>query len=203
MFMLEVQWWTQRALWHLMFSGVFERYPDMNYVITETGTSWVPDTLDKLESFYHRMKYSRYGSESIFGGAAVAKMSLTPSEYFNRQCYIGASFLRPAETETARSIGVVRIMWGTDYPHIEGSYPHTREHLRLTFAQMTPEETTTILTDNAAKVYKFDLDALTPLAEQYCPTKEFVATPIDYSEIPERAKGCPGMNPLNQVQEVA
>ncbi len=203
MFMLEVQWWTQRALWHLMFSGVFERYPDLNYVITETGTSWVPDTLEKLDSFYHRMKYSRYGSESIFGGQAVANMSLTPSEYFNRQCYIGASFLRPAEAHIARSIGVDRIMWGSDYPHIEGSYPHTREHLRLTFAQMTPEETTTILTDNAAKVYKFDLDALAPLAEKYCPTKEFVATPIDYSEIPERAKGCPGMNPLNQVQEVA
>ena len=203
MFMLEVQWWTQRALWHLMFSGVFERYPDLNYVITETGTSWVPDTLGKLDSFYHRMKYSRYGSESIFGGQAVAKMSLTPAEYFNRQCYIGASFLRPAETEIVRSIGVDRIMWGSDYPHIEGSYPHTREHLRLTFAQMTPEETTTILTETAAKVYKFDLDALAPLAEKYCPTKEFVATPIDYSEIPERAKGCPGMNPLNQVQEVA
>ncbi len=203
MFMLEVQWWTQRALWHLMFSGVFERYPDLNYVITETGTSWVPDTLSKLDSFYHRMKHSRYGSESIFGGQAVAKMSLTPAEYFNRQCYIGASFLRPAETEIVRSIGVDRIMWGSDYPHIEGSYPHTREHLRLTFARMTPEETTAILTENAAKVYKFDLDALAPLAEKYCPTKEFVATPIDYSEIPERAKGCPGMNPLNQVQEVA
>ena len=203
MFMLEVQWWTQRALWHLMFSGVFERYPELNYVITETGTSWVPDTLSKLDSFYHRMKHSRYGSESIFGGQAVAKMSLTPAEYFNRQCYIGASFLRPAETEIVRSIGVDRIMWGSDYPHIEGSYPHTREHLRLTFARMTPEETTTILTENAAKVYKFDLDALAPLAKKYCPTKEFVATPIDYSEIPERAKGCPGMNPLNQAQEVA
>ena len=199
MFMLEVQWWTQRALWHLMFSGVFERYPDLNYVITETGTAWVPDTLEKLDSFHHRMKYSRYGSESIFGGQAVADMSLTPSEYFDRQCYIGASFLRPSEAGIARSIGVERIMWGSDYPHIEGSYPHTREHLRLTFAQMTPEETTAILTDNAAEVYKFDLDALAPLAERHCPTKEFVATPIDYSEIPERAKGCPGMNPLNSL----
>ena len=94
-------------------------------------------------------------------------------------------------------------MWGSDYPHIEGSYPHTHEHLRLTFAQMTREETTTMLTDNAAKIYKFDLEALAPLAEKYCPTKEFVETPIDYAEIPERAKGCPGMNPLNQVQEVA
>ena len=203
MFMLEVQWWTQRALWHLMFSGVFERHPELPYVITETGTAWVPDTLGKLDSFYHRMKYSKYGSESIFGGQAVAQMSLTPSEYFERQCYIGASFLRPAEADAVRELGVDRVMWGSDYPHIEGSYPHTHEHLRLTFSQMTREETTTMLTDNAARIYKFDLEALAPLAEQYCPTKEFVETPIHYSEIPERAKGCPGMNPLNQVQEVA
>jgi len=203
MFMLEVQWWTQRALWHLMFAGVFERHPDLNYVITETGTAWVPDTLAKLDSFYHRMKYSRYGSESIFGGQAVAKMSLTPSEYFQRQCYIGASFLRPAEAEVTRTVGVDRVMWGSDYPHIEGSHPHTREHLRLTFANLTVEETTKILTANAARVYRFDLDALAPLAERFCPTVGEVATPIDYAEIPERAKGCPGMNPLNQLEPAA
>ena len=46
------------------------------------------------------------------------------------------------------------------------------------------------------------LEALLPLAEQFCPTKAQVANPIDYSEIPERAKGCPGMNPLNQREEV-
>ena len=203
MFMLEVQWWTQRALWHLMFSGVFERHPDLPYVITETGTAWVPDTLAKLDSFHHRMKYSKYGSESIFGGQAVAGMSLRPSEYFERQCYIGASFLRPAEADSVRSVGAHHIMWGSDYPHIEGSHPHTHEHLRLTFAQMTREETTMMLTDNAARIYGFDLDALRPLAERFCPTKDEVATPIDYADIPERAKGCPGMNPLNQVGAVA
>ena len=200
MFMLEVQWWTQRALWHLMFSGVFERHPDLDYVITETGTAWVPDTLAKLDSFYHRMKFSRYGSESIFGGQAVAQMSLTPSEYFERQCHIGASFLRPAETEVAKSVGTHKVMWGSDYPHIEGSHPHTKEHLRLTFANYSVDEAVQMLTTNAAKVYNFDIEALLPLAERFCPTKEQVATPIDYGEIPERAKGCPGMNPLNQLE---
>lgn len=200
MFMLEVQWWTQRALWHLMFSGVFERHPELDYVITETGTAWVPDTLAKLDSFYHRMKYSRYGSESIFGGQAVAQMSLTPSEYFERQCHIGASFLRPSETAVARSVGTHKVMWGSDYPHIEGSHPHTKEHLRLTFANYSVDEAVQMLTTNAAKVYNFDIDALLPLAERFCPTKDQVATPIDYGEIPERAKGCPGMNPLNQLE---
>ena len=102
MFILEATWWTQRALWHLMFSGVFERYPNLKYVTTETGTAWVPETLEKLESFFHRMRYSKYGSETVFGSQAVADMSLTPSEYFARQCYIGASFLRPSEALLTR-----------------------------------------------------------------------------------------------------
>ena len=203
MFILEASWWTQRALWHLMFSGVFERYPALKYVTTETGTAWVPDTLEKLESFFHRMRYSKYGSETVFGSQAVAEMSLTPREYFARQCYIGASFLRPSEALLTRTVGTDRVMWGSDYPHIEGSHPHTRQHLRLTFANLTEDETAQILTTNAAEVYGFDLEALAPLAEQFCPTKAEVATPIDYADIPERAKGCPGMNPLNQIQPAA
>ena len=61
---------------------------------------------------------------------------------------------------------------------------------------------TKLLTTNTARVYDFDLEALLPLAEKYCPTKKEVSSPISYSNIPEAAKGCPGMNPLNQVQEV-
>jgi len=201
-FMLEVSWWSHRALWHLMFAGVFERHPELRWVNTETGTAWVPDTLERLDNFYERMKFSKYGSESIFGGMAVAEMSLKPSEYWQRQCWVGASFLRPIEVEVAQKLGVDRVMWGSDYPHIEGSHPYTKEHLRLTFANMTEDETTQILTRNAAEVYGFDVDRLRPLAEQYCPTKVEVATPIDYADIPEEAKGCPGMNPLNQLQAV-
>lgn len=203
MFMLEVAWWSHRALWHLMFSGVFERHPRLRFVNTETGTAWVPDTLEKLDSFYHRMRYSSYGSEAIFGGMAVEKMSLKPSEYWQRQCYIGASFLRPCEVLLCREIGLDNIMWGSDYPHIEGSHPYTRQHLRLTFAKLEVLETQKLLTGNAARVYGFDLAALRPLADRHCPTLQELATPIDYREIPEEAKGCPGMNPLNQVQAVA
>ena len=203
MFMLEVSWWSQRGLWHLMFSGVFERHPDLQWVNTETGTAWVPDTLEKLDSFYERMKYSKYGSEAIFGGIAVAQMSLRPSEYWQRQCHVGASFLRPTETEVVRQIGVGNVMWGSDYPHVEGSHPHTDEHLRLTFGQMTEDEATMLLTTNVARLYKFDVEKLRPLAEQFCPTKAHVAGGIAYSEIPERGKGCPGMAPQNQTQEVA
>ena len=46
-FMLEVSWWSQRALWHLIFSE-FERHPSLKWINTETGTAWVPETLKSL-----------------------------------------------------------------------------------------------------------------------------------------------------------
>ena len=59
---------------------------------------------------------------------------MTPSEYFARNFWIGASFLRPSEAPLCHDLGVDRIMWGADYPHSEGSYPYTTEALRVAFA---------------------------------------------------------------------
>ena len=68
-------------------------------------------------------------------------MSLTPSEYFQRNFWVGASFLRPSESALRYDVGVDRIMWGADYPHSEGSYPYTTEALRAAFAPCPPAET--------------------------------------------------------------
>ena len=96
-------------------------------------------------------------------------MSLTPSEYFARQCHIGASFLPPSECDLRHEIGVDRILWGSDYPHVEGTYPYTREHLRLTFAGVDPDEVQRMVATNAARLYGFDLERLAPLAARVGP----------------------------------
>ena len=197
-FMLEVTWWSHRALWHLMFSGVFERHPNLRFVNTESGTKWIVDTLAELDSFYDRMKHARYGSESIFGAMATANMPLRPSEYWRRQCAIGASFLRPVECDMRHQVGIENIAWGNDYPHIESSHPFTRDHLRLTFGGVDPAETTQMITTNAARLYHFDLDALSAIAARVCPTKAEVARPVSYADIPESASKCPGMAPHTQ-----
>ena len=199
MFMLEVTWWAHRSLWHLMFSGVFERHPNLQFALTETGASWVPGALEHLDMFYHRMKTNKQCSEHIFGGPTVAGMSLTPSEYFARQCHLGASFLPPTECAVRHDIGVDRIMWGTDYPHVEGSYPYTREHLRLTFAGLDPDEIQQMVGLNAAKLYGFDLEFLAPLAERFGPTKAEIAEPLAHEDVPEQALKCPAFGPERQV----
>ena len=202
MFMLEVTWWAHRPLWHLMFAGVFERHPNLHFCNTESGTRWILDTLAELDSFYERMKYG-HGSEVFFGAAATKDMSLRPSEYWRRQCHVGASFLRPLECDLRHEVGLENIMWGVDYPHNEGSQPYTQVHLRRTFAGVPPAEVEQIVTLNAAKLYKFDLDALAPIADKVCPTKAEVFEPYPWSEVPEEAKECPGLHPENQRELVS
>ena len=75
-------------------------------------------------------------------------------------------------------------MWGSDYPHDEGTHPYTREHLRQLFHDKPEDDLRAFLGGNAAKFYDFDMDALAPLAAAHGPTVEEIATPLD--KLPER-----------------
>src|SRR5581483_11860062 len=114
-------------------------------------------------------------------------MSLTPTEYFARNCWVGASFIRRVEAELRHEIGVDRIMWGSDFPHTEGSYPYTTEALRYSLWDATERELRMMLAQNAAHVYGFDLDALAPIAERVGPTPDAVAQPLTIDDVPSDA----------------
>jgi hypothetical protein len=76
-------------------------------------------------------------------------------------------------------------MWGSDYPHDEGTYPFTREHLRQVFHGVEPALMRKLLAGNAANLYEFDLDKLAPIAAEYGPTVEELAEPL--TELPPNA----------------
>ncbi|MDA8360087.1 MAG: amidohydrolase family protein [Actinomycetota bacterium] len=190
-FLLEVTWWAHRAFWHLVFGGVMDRYPDLQFVFTEQGTSWIPETLGTLDYFHHRMSTAEGSQEYEWGHPVVEKLALRPSEYWARQCHVGSSFMRPAEVGVRHAVGVERIMWGSDYPHRESSYPFSREALRLTFSGVDPSEATLMLGANAAELYGFDLAFLAPVAARIGPTHAEIAEPLSAAEIPADADRCP------------
>jgi predicted TIM-barrel fold metal-dependent hydrolase len=192
MFVLEVPWWAHRAMWAMMFSGALERHPRLQVVFTEQGTAWVPERLRELDHFYRRMRDASTGAQEALWGGPVRELSLSPSEYWERQCHIGASFLRPSEAGLRHEVGVERVMWGTDYPHLEGTQPFTLEALRATFAGMPEPEVRAIVGGNAAALYGFDLQALQPLVAEIGPTVAEVATPLD--RVPEGALKCPAFD---------
>jgi hypothetical protein len=70
-------------------------------------------------------------------------------------------------------------MWGSDYPHTEGTFPFTREALRWTFGGIDTAEVAAMLGGNAARVYGFDLEALAPVVARVGPEVDAVAEILD------------------------
>lgn len=181
----ESLWWTHRVLWHLIFNGTLERHPELTLVLTEQGSGWLPAVLDSLDVTIAR--FARPTSAiSRFAGPDAGSLPRSPREYWSRQCFVGASFMRPVECAERDRIGVDRIMWGADYPHYEGTFPYTLEALRYTFSSVPPDEVRAMLGATAADVYGFDLGALAPLVERIGPTVAEVAAPLE--EIPGDAR---------------
>jgi len=172
----ETSWFSHRPLAHLVIGGVFERFPELKFVMTEQGCAWIPGVLAMLDGFHAQMQSGRIGEIKYDD---TAKMSMKPSEYFARNCFVGVSFPSPGEAKAMRTVGLDRVMWGSDYPHDESTYPYTREGLRLAFAEWDPSEVRQVVTDNACTVYGFDAAALAPVAAVVGPTVDEVRVPLD------------------------
>ena len=70
---------------------------------------------------------------------------MRPSEYFDRNCFIGASNIIRVEMARRYEIGVGNLCWGNDFPHPEGTWPHTREFLANVFCDIPRDETAAML----------------------------------------------------------
>jgi len=160
MYISEVDMWGQRPFTALLWSGAFERHPGLQYILTEVGCGWILEKLRVLE----------FKADNPIFAHFTVDLSLSPTGYFERQCYLGASFLPPHEGKLRHDIGVDKLMWGSDYPHLEGTWPNTMKALNETFGDYPEDEIRAILGRNAAKVYGFDLDALAPIAQEIGPT---------------------------------
>ncbi len=159
----EVVWWSARPLWFMIWGGAFERHPKLKVAITEATAVWVPETLALLDFRYSE---SHYSSKL---GDYRSHLSLKPSEYFKRNVSVGASCMPRREVEMREQIGLENIMWGTDYPHPEGSWPYTRSQMVESFRGFPEADLTAMLGGNAARIYGFDEEKLAPIVERIGP----------------------------------
>jgi predicted TIM-barrel fold metal-dependent hydrolase len=178
----EVGFYSQRPLVQFIVSGVFERFPRLRFVLTEIGCAWIPDLLRRLDATMAQIRATGETGEIKYAAGLLPAGSAT--EYFRRNCWIGVSGPGAADVAARHDIGIDRFMWGSDYPHDEGTHPHTREHLRRRFHAVDPDEVRMMLAENAAALYDFDLAALAPLAARVGPTVAEIATPVDGDDEP-------------------
>ncbi len=169
----QVFWLSRQALPQMLFGGVFDRHPGLRLVFTEQRASWVGATLRDFDSCY--LDPNREYPD---------KPPKRPSEYWATNCGVAASFMAPFEADMRYEIGLRNLLWGTDYPHVEGTWPHTRLALRNTFAHVPEHEVRMILGDNPVHFYGLDASALRLVADRIGPMPEELSVPLSPDELP-------------------
>ena len=141
-------YWVRMSLAHIIFSGVFQRFPKLQIGAVEHELSWVPNFLDRLDYTYTQSTpgedwWNRYTGDAL------------PSELFHSNVFLG--FQEDDLGIKMRSIiGVDNLMWGSDYPHQESTFPRSRQILEEILVDCTEEEKAKIAGGNAARVYNLN-----------------------------------------------
>ena len=106
----EVFVFTRRPLWFMIFGGVFDRHPDLRVVVTENGVQWLPRS---------SATWSRSSTPTAERRCAPTSRCDRSSTSRPHVC-LGGSLMKRYEAEMRQEIGIERLMWGADYPHLEG-----------------------------------------------------------------------------------
>ncbi len=160
----EVMWWLYRPLTFMIWGGVFERFPRLKAMIVEGGTMFMlPPWLRLMDFQYHE------GEISAKLGDFKSHLSMPPSGYFHRNVGIGASCVKRPDLDLREQIGLEKIMWGSDFPHPEGTWPNTQNYYRETFAGLPEQDGRRILGENAVDFYGLDREKLQAVANDIGP----------------------------------
>jgi predicted TIM-barrel fold metal-dependent hydrolase len=171
----EVFVFTRRPLWFLILGGVFDRHPKLRVVMAENGVQWLPSLVRDLEQFF-----------DTHGGAPVRSyLKARPAEYVERHVHVAGSLMKRYEAEMRDEVGVSRLMWGADYPHLEGAVPVHRQVLQHVFGGMPEPDVRAMLGGNAMALWDFDHAALLDAADRCGPTVVDLAAPLALADIPE------------------
>ena len=127
----------------LISGGVLQRHAGLNFVVVECGAGWLAwllYVLDEQNEKKHMWIHPR--------------LEMRPSEFFKRQGH-GTFGDDPVALKTMEFTGADGLLWGSDYPHDEGTFPHSQEVIQRTFAGVSESDKRKIICDNAARIYGF------------------------------------------------
>lgn len=167
-YVCEAVWAVVRPLTFLIWGGVFERYPKLKVVVAEATTTWAENYLEHLDD--------RYVDWHVTAklGDYKSHMSMKPSDYFHRNVRLG-TFYQRKEVERRHGVGHECMMWASDYPHPEGTWPYTQNMMVEAFHGVPIEEIATMLGGSAAAFYGMDTQKLAPLVERIGPDTSLFA----------------------------
>jgi predicted TIM-barrel fold metal-dependent hydrolase len=128
---------------YLLAGGVCERFPDAKFIFLEANGGWLVPWLERLDHHCRKFQWE------------VADLSLLPSEYMRRQCWISFDPDEAMLRTTAESplVGPDRIIWASDYPHPDAKFPGVTEELAEALDGLTIEQKRQITSESAIALY--------------------------------------------------
>ena len=131
----------------MIFSGVFERYPKLKIGVVEFEVAWAPFFMERMDSFYMERAAGVHGQRF--------KNNMLPSDFFRNNVFIGFQE-DDLGIQLREHIGVDNLLWGSDYPHAESTFPKSREIIEQIMADVPEDEKAKIVGENTARLYHFD-----------------------------------------------
>lgn len=130
----------------LLFSGMFDKFPDLALVLVEANIGWIPTLLEQTDDMFYRFRF--------FTGAPD-KMQGMPSDVFHRHFW--ATFMMDTVgVELRHRLNIDQIMWSTDFPHSGSDWPNSRRTLDRLFHGVPMAEVRKMLHDNVKRLYRLD-----------------------------------------------
>src|SRR5258707_1110293 len=133
----------------LVLGGVFERYPQLKIFFAETRLGWVPFWLEHMDLWYKR--HVGWAEEQL----GFKPLKRLPSEYVRDHVYFSVQYERVA-VEERHHVGVDRIMFATDFPHIENEWPNSKPLVEEIYANVPEADKRKIWADNAVNYFKLN-----------------------------------------------
>lgn len=118
---METTYGGQRAITKMISSGVFDRHPGIKAMVSEGGATWGPFVADRLDEAYRQ-----------HASMVSPQLRRLPSEYLYEHVYASFQHDRSA-VKAMTAMGWQNVCWGSDYPHIEGTFGHTQKTLHELF----------------------------------------------------------------------
>src|ERR671932_4847 len=120
--------------------GVMERHPKLRAAFLEGTAGWLPWWLWRLDDQWEK-----------FGPGCENPLSMLPSEYFKRQCYIALDVDEEPAVHAVNDLGADYFVVSSDYPHSDGAFPEAMQ--QFFSLPLNDEQRRKILWDNCARLY--------------------------------------------------
>lgn len=145
--LLATQSMAPRSAALLATSGTLEKHPGLHVVFVETNVAWLAWAMDTLDYYYDAFQ--------DLPGWVKPTLPEKPSHYLRRQVH-GTFQWDPTGIRNLARTGAEPLLWGSDYPHSEGTYPNSRAVVQELCAELSEEDATAILGGTATRLFNLD-----------------------------------------------